>query len=283
MLRYEAIAPDTLLCLFDRMPGQDHWERLAITLSQPPHQQCFRIGTDAGLTATDLEVGLPAVYTDLHDRKTIPDRYAPLRTVTWFKDRSGPKENDGGTDVDTNSTGITVPRGIFDWESRMITPNAFAAASQKILSNGMQDPPAGQPGSTEYYTETTATSAMVGNVLTSYLSKMKIELPTSTSPDQPPDYTQAPRQIRVAAPATDPNILPSLPPDEDDDPGNDPLPTPPTKPTSSNSPPIYRLPGPPSGFDPNNAQPAIPPSQCVIPALPPRRRSSTPSTPSSPP
>jgi hypothetical protein len=269
-VRYEAIAPDTLLCLFDRMPGQDHWDSdWQITLSQPPHQQCFRIGRDAGLTATQLEVEFPAVYTDLNDRKTITDRYAPLRTVKWFKDRSDPTENDRGTVVNTNSTGIAVPRGIFDWNSRMIIPSAFAAASQTIISEDMIDPPAGKPDSTEYYSEQTATSAMTGNVLTSFISKIKIEVPVSTSSTQPPDYTRNPRQIRVPAPIIDPNTLPALPMDTDDQPGNDPLPNPPVKPSASTTSPVYRLPGPPAGFDPNTAKPNIPLAQCVMPALPP--------------
>jgi hypothetical protein len=90
---------DVLLCLFDRFPGSQHWsEKTQITLSQPPHQQCFRLGTPGGVTATDVEVEFKRVFTTdealpldpLHPTET-PDRYAPVKPiVNWMKDETGP-------------------------------------------------------------------------------------------------------------------------------------------------------------------------------------------------
>jgi hypothetical protein len=44
VLYMQVVQDDILLCLFDRVPGQDNFE--SIRISQPAHQQCFALGRD---------------------------------------------------------------------------------------------------------------------------------------------------------------------------------------------------------------------------------------------
>ncbi|KAK3939532.1 hypothetical protein QBC46DRAFT_450354 [Diplogelasinospora grovesii] len=288
-LRFEAIAKDTLLCLFDRMPGSPHWDPdVQITLSQPPHQQCFRVGTDGGLTSGELEVEFPPVYTTDSTPAGI-DRYAPLRTIKWLKGGSVPRENvhdkTTGQDHDVDVTDPKLPKAIFDWDSRMTITNNFANASQSILTNSMTHP-ASLSGTTappdgKYYDDDTPTSAMVGTVLTSFISKMKIELPLTAIVDPtgtgllPDDYTKIPRQIRTPAPASkNPDDFKPVPPDNVNPAagGGDPAaprpgPAPPSSPTPAKPHRTAGLPGRPSGFKEDD-QPLIPPSEIAHPSDP---------------
>jgi len=210
-LRFETIEKDTLLCLFDRMPGSVHWDdEEQITLSQPPHQQCFRIGIAAGLTSEKLEVEFPAVYTTL-DTPPNEGRYDPLRIVKWAKGATtGPVEAaESDADKDAPITDIALPQAVFDWDSRMIVFPAFSSASHAVLTQDMTRTPAGGDKK-KYFDDTVPTSAVVGTVLASHVSKLKIELPRTKKLDAagndiPPDPLSIPRRIR-------------LPPDASDDP-----------------------------------------------------------------
>jgi hypothetical protein len=254
-LRFEAIAKDTLLCLFDRMPGSAHWDPdLQITLSQPPHQQCFRVGVPDGLTVDKLEVEIPPVYSTTDTPPNV-ERYAPLRAITWYQNGSAP----------TGEADISVPKAVFDWNSRMIPTNQFAAAAQAVLAHDLT------VGTKQYYDNANPTSAMVGTVLTSYVSKMRIDVPKTTitdpnDPRLPQDFTKQPRQIRIPdLGPTDPDQYEKVP--DDPDPNDGPIPpSPPLPPTPKPTPPhphsTSGLPGVPSGFKPD-AEPLIPPCEVV--------------------
>lgn len=256
-LRFETIAPDTLLCLFDRMPGSTHWDpELQITLSQPPHQMCFRLGTPGGLTTDYLEVEFPAIYT-ANPPANLDEPYAPLRTIKWLQT--------GGPPVEGNNkpvTDVTLPPMLYDWTTRLVSLQALASASLTIETADNVKPPAGQPGSTHYFTDDTATSALVGNVLTSYVSKMMIKLPQSTSPNQPPDFTVHPRQIRMPSdPSTDPNTFERVPPLPDPDDPDPPAPPPPAPlPSNPGLPTPSRPARVPHSFNMNDSPP-VPDSQ----------------------
>ncbi|GAW19371.1 hypothetical protein ANO14919_088570 [Xylariales sp. No.14919] len=216
-LRYEAIAKDTLLCLFDRMPGSSYWEdELQITLSQPPHQQCFRLGTGGGLTDRTLQVQFRPVYTT-EDTPFEADpagqsRYDTLRIVTW------------------NKTGLpsdpSVPKAVFDWDSRMIVFPAMANTVHNVLTVDMErdEAPGTQPKKRKYFVDDTPTSAVVGTVLNSFISKIRIKLPETTitaEEDLPPDYTKEPRQIRLPPDASeDPDDWVRVPDVDDSDEGS---------------------------------------------------------------
>ncbi|KAG7294509.1 hypothetical protein NEMBOFW57_004584 [Staphylotrichum longicolle] len=213
-LRFETIDKDILLCLFDRMPGTAHWDPAEqITLSQPPHQQCFSIGTD--LDADFLEVQFPAVYTT-NENPPNDERFDPLRIVKWIRGSDkGPVEapNKGEKDgeLPPDLKGV-LPKAVFDWDSRMLLFPAFSTASYQVVTHdmiravslkGKPTPPTPaapasasatpsapgtvsgdkekpKPTTMKYFDESVPTSAMVGTVLTSHVHKMKIELPPTT-------------------------------------------------------------------------------------------------------
>ncbi|KAF2147999.1 hypothetical protein K461DRAFT_316429 [Myriangium duriaei CBS 260.36] len=98
VLHMQVVAEDTLMCLVDQMPGSGGLTEVKIT--QPSHQQSFALGTM--LTNTLLT-------TFLHP---IPEQYDPTAnppetsSVTWTK-------------------GGTSPNPIYDWDIRMLRPDAL--------------------------------------------------------------------------------------------------------------------------------------------------------------
>ncbi|KAI1129985.1 hypothetical protein F5Y10DRAFT_290230 [Nemania abortiva] len=260
-LRYETIEKDTLLCLFDRMPGSAHWDTdLQITLSQPPHQQCFRIGGDGGLTSSQVDIEFPAVYTTTQSPPN-NGRYDPLRVVRWTKDEKGAMgHSEENADNYVPIKDITLPSSVFDWNSRMLIFPACSSASYNVLTHDMTKAKAGG-GSMKYFEEPGPTSAVVGTVLTSHVSKMKIALPRTTITDAgglPPDYTRTPRHIRLPDDASDnPDDWVIVPPPADDDADKPPTPIDPPAPPHA-SPPA-RPPGKPTGIPSSFAPDAKPP------------------------
>ena len=309
-LRYEAIEADTLICLFDRMPGSRHWEHdFQITLSQPPHQQCFRLGTGGGLTTEELEFEFRPVYTTPEEplsKDNDDSVYGPLRTVRWFRDagkvpvedkekaaedkekvvedeekavedkeeavedteEAAEDKEEAAEDKETTEvpvTDVSLPQTIFDWSSRMIVFPGLANAGQAILLKDMdreRKPPA-QPPTKRFYDEEAPTSAAVGMLLNSFVSKMKIVLPetTETNPSRlPPDYTETPRQIRLPPDENDGpddwEVVTPVDSDNDADEGPPPAPGPPAHQAPPQPPPGRGL-GLPGNFRPGE-NPAIP-------------------------
>ncbi|KAF5720088.1 hypothetical protein FMUND_4372 [Fusarium mundagurra] len=75
VLRQERLADDTLLCLFDRVPGREELPTLAFT--QPAHQQFFMVGDK--ITKDSLTISYKRTYTvapkdDKYEYKTLPSR-----------------------------------------------------------------------------------------------------------------------------------------------------------------------------------------------------------------
>ncbi|KAH6894192.1 hypothetical protein B0T10DRAFT_589606 [Thelonectria olida] len=75
VLRQECLAEDTLLCLFDRIPGQQELHTLAFT--QPAHQQYFMVGDE--ITNKKLKTAYKRTYTigpegGKYDYKTFPSK-----------------------------------------------------------------------------------------------------------------------------------------------------------------------------------------------------------------
>ncbi len=265
-LRFETIEKDTLLCLFDRMPGSTHWdEKDQITLSQPPHQQCFRIGTEGGLTSEKLEVEFPAVYTTL-ETPLKEGRFDPLRIVKWTKGSAdGPVEAaENSAEKDAPITDIKLSKAVFDWDSRMIVFPAFSDASHAILTQDMARPLEGTAGSKKYFDDEVPTSAVVGTVLTSHVAKLKIELPRTTKTDTdniPPNPAHVPRHIRLPDDKSDNPDDWVIVPHPDDNNQRPPTPDPSNPPQPPHTSPAAPPPGKPTGlpgsFNPE-ANPPIP-------------------------
>ncbi|KAK5655814.1 hypothetical protein OQA88_5352 [Cercophora sp. LCS_1] len=259
VLRFETIDKDTLLCLFDRMPGSKYWEEsMQITLSQPPHQQCFSLGGQDGLDSDQVAVSFQSTYTTIDN--PVGERYDTLRTVKWSRiDPKGPHEpSEKG---DKLITDVSLPKAVFDWTSRCVIFPAFAEASQKVIAHGMaakKHLPGAASSSTKFFDEPAPTSALTATVLTSRIAKMKVNLPPATT-EFKWDPVTTPRSIR-------------LPPPSDSDPSTwipiktspkPPVIPPPNKPsppahTSTPVPPKTKPTGLPSSYNPDAVRPPSP-------------------------
>ncbi|KAF5540892.1 hypothetical protein FNAPI_10413 [Fusarium napiforme] len=96
VLYMQVLQDDILICLFDRIPGQDNFE--SIRISQPPHQQCFSLGRD--LSKNSVHISL----------RPIPK--SPRETIDAI-DLPCTADADGKIDF-------------YDWGSRMVRPGALA-------------------------------------------------------------------------------------------------------------------------------------------------------------
>lgn len=103
-VRLDCLEKDTLLCLFDRSSGQTYWNkdqgdgsrRKDITICQPPHQQCFRLGTS---TTTDfVQMQYRTVYT-----KDPSDGLLVRRSILLLESSSGNRQNLFSRRIPTNS------------------------------------------------------------------------------------------------------------------------------------------------------------------------------------
>ncbi|KAK3376174.1 hypothetical protein B0T24DRAFT_699394 [Lasiosphaeria ovina] len=106
VLYMQVLADDILVCLFDRVPGEDNFE--SVCISQPPHQQGFAVGST--LTSSDLEtVFRPVPLVDLETVPAGPDR-EKLRQVLAPVSRKW-------------DTATADP--VYDWDSGMLRPDAL--------------------------------------------------------------------------------------------------------------------------------------------------------------
>ncbi|PIA94308.1 hypothetical protein CB0940_08236 [Cercospora beticola] len=247
-VRLDCLEKDTLLCLFDRSPGQNHWNkdqgdgsrRRDITICQPPHQQCFRLGTS---TTTDyVQMQYRTVYTkdpsDLGDGEEI---YTSVGIIKW---------KPAGPVLQKNADEVTVDfvkqKRIFDYKTNMLIFPAFAQSCIDILNSQMERPNNAE-GKSKYFEDDVPSSAVTAVILNSFISVMNIKLPEAAADDKrpaPPDTTKTPRQIRLAPDAdsdtTTWRIVPAPEPPEDPRP----KPKSPLEPSEIVAPPP--LPGPPS-------------------------------------
>ncbi|KAF2403811.1 hypothetical protein EJ06DRAFT_554044 [Trichodelitschia bisporula] len=279
VLRLETIDKDVLLCLFDRMPASPHWDDdLQIVISQPPHQQCFRLGGSGTVTEQAVEITFKHLFTtkkpptqDLSHPERKFDLHQPLATINWTKGQAPdvpPLEANASdekkavhTKEEQHVKDSNLPGSIFDWGSRTIIFPAFAEACNEVLQNFMVSPP-----NNPYFKDDVSTSAVAGTMLTSYISQMKILVPkTDTAAvDAPPDTLKKPRHIRIQDDADkDPTTWKKVHPENHSKPAP---PTPstdvPTPDTTHLSPPVY----PPlrptrPGYINANAHPDIPLSE----------------------
>lgn len=254
-LRLETLENDVLLCLFDRNPGSKYWSQpTQITISQPPHQQCFRLGGPGGVTTDDVEIEFRRLFTTTDDLPLVPvdanhpdgkqDRYTPIEPIiNWTKANGILGLYDDPNNPKHPITDISLPENIFDWNTRTIAFPAFPKACNTVLTKKMIFKLNGVDK--EYFDDNSdadgqlATAAVTGTILTSYLSQMKIEVPkpppTSAAP-APDDFIDKPRQIRLPPDSSDdPNAWKPVPVDP---PATQPTPgLPPLNPSPSLSPP----------------------------------------------
>ncbi|KAK0713175.1 hypothetical protein B0T26DRAFT_753314 [Lasiosphaeria miniovina] len=102
VLYMQILTDDVLVCLFDRAPGDAGFTR--ITISQPPHQQCFAFGES--LTPTKLKFAIrPIPLVPLEEKGGRPPRADPIHL----------------TAVEINASDSKVD--LYDWPARLIVPD----------------------------------------------------------------------------------------------------------------------------------------------------------------
>jgi hypothetical protein len=218
VLRLETLEKDVLLCLFDRMPATEHWDPdVQITISQPPYQQCFRLGAEGSMTADFVEMSYRYMLTSgekpTHDPLVPSRRFDPHKPIAIVKLKKGgspsvPELEDGATQAQKDDhareedllTNSQVAARIYDWDTRNIIFPVFTAACNKILGTLI---PLSDTGK-KVFDDDEPTSAVSGTMLTFFISQIKISLPTpsttppsSYSPKSPPDTLIVPQKIRI--------------------------------------------------------------------------------------
>ncbi|CAM1505214.1 Fc.00g108510.m01.CDS01 [Cosmosporella sp. VM-42] len=111
VLYMQVLAEDILLCLFDRVPGEDGFKNICIT--QPSHQQGFAAGTR--IDATNLHIAF---------------RPIPLTT--------GP--NIGGEPLGADyAKPKAINNGVkpYDWSSRLLCPNVYMRDYGSAIATGV--------------------------------------------------------------------------------------------------------------------------------------------------
>jgi hypothetical protein len=290
VLRLEALGGDVLLCLFDRLPGSPHWDpEDQITLSQPPHQQFFRLGGDKAVTTDTVEVSFRYLFTSeepkmdpVHPEKHF-DPKTPVAIITWIKgagpglpplellplppDASPEEKAEQQRMIDAHKAeeatlrAAALPANIFDWTSNTLMPKEFALACTKVLSTFIPN---------QFFNDPVPTSAVTATMLASHISQMSIAVPESSPgediPTQPPDPVNNPRQIRMGLsipPNTDPSTWFKVP-QSANPPTTTPLPAPPAPPPPDShrarpwAPPFQPV---PDAYVNKVTQPTIPPDQ----------------------
>ncbi|MCJ1355362.1 MAG: hypothetical protein MMC33_005353 [Icmadophila ericetorum] len=112
ILRQENIAEDVMLVLFDRVPGDGLLTTL--TLSQPPHQQCFVAADNIG----------PQDATNGGDPTKINFEFAYKQVYSTVAQPTGDTRKTTLTPDLVITKGVTTTPNIFDWDARtLIFPN----------------------------------------------------------------------------------------------------------------------------------------------------------------
>ncbi|USW53091.1 hypothetical protein Slin15195_G064100 [Septoria linicola] len=263
-VRLDCLEKDTLLCLFDRTPGQAHWnndhgdgsKRTNITICQPPHQQCFRLGSSTNPEYVQMQYR--TVYTKNPVNDVAGEIYDSLCIIKW-KQNGGPMLQKDNTE---ETATFVSQKQIFDNKTNMLVFPAFAQSCIDVLQSQMKRKnKAGEP--TDYFVDNTPSSAVTAVILNSFVSVMNIKLPeapSSSSADttsRPPDTTVSPRLIRVAQDADADRAKWKLVPAEDPPVDTRPKPKPPPNPSKivappPPSPPIKRPIRPPSDWEKGN-------------------------------
>lgn len=183
VLRADKLGDEVLFCLFDRVPGDP--EFTTIMLQQPPHQQRFAAGTgfetQGGVNKFSFEFLKMYTTTPQND-----DAGSALRTVNWLE-----------TD--------TVQPCPFDYEMNTLIFPRFAETCISVLTAGL-NPPLPQP---QYFTDTVATSAVVGLQLNDGIARLTIKVPVA--PSERRAELQKVRKIPVPEVPV-PEVPPSTPP-----------------------------------------------------------------------
>ncbi|KAF8806755.1 hypothetical protein BYT27DRAFT_7338779 [Phlegmacium glaucopus] len=158
VLRQENIRKDVMFCLLDRTPNSAELDQL--TISQPPHQQCFAFGHDGTFTDKSFELVLRKVY-GVHTEKSMEE----IRPSTSYV-----RDDNGVCDI-------------YDWNWRTIYLDKFAKVVQRTLETAHKN------DSDIYDKETNA--ALIGIELNDPIYKLTF---TSQSPSSDSEAVRLPAE-----------------------------------------------------------------------------------------
>ncbi|KAK6511890.1 hypothetical protein TWF481_000794 [Arthrobotrys musiformis] len=134
--RMQRLAPDTLLCLFDRQPGDGFWSdkgQNEITIKEPPHQQKFSVGDYLGKNEIGFKYRFLPTATAPDSQKTAALRSTGKAQVYYYPE--GKAKTDGGYDAPN----------IYNWETRCVNSAVLAEtahrASKTVLAQDLFNAP----------------------------------------------------------------------------------------------------------------------------------------------
>jgi hypothetical protein len=159
ILRQENIDEQVMLVLLDREPGDGLLGDL--TISQPPHQQCFsaaaNIGIDANTKTKVFEISYDRIYTT-PNQPTGDDRKRKL----------------------TSNSILGAPCPVFDWDSRMLIVENYANNILSTLQHHM---------SKDDFDDTVPSAALMGIQLNDLMYQLIFDLSKNTSAKVAPSLT----------------------------------------------------------------------------------------------
>ncbi|KAK3493493.1 hypothetical protein B0T13DRAFT_53480 [Neurospora crassa] len=157
LLRHDIVAEETMLGFFSEAPTVEG-ELYQMRFEVPAHQQFFSLGS---VTDQNLEVVYKRQYTTTKPEVEDGSRNVPIATVKWPRDGKGKAMSTNGNDTRERSQ-------VFIWGSksglndiRLVLVDKLAADVHATLVEEMAE-----LGS-DWYEETTATSAMMAHQLRS--------------------------------------------------------------------------------------------------------------------
>lgn len=187
VLYMQVVADDVLLCLFDRIPGENGFTEIVI--KQPNHQQSYSLGVELSTdTLTSMIRPIPV------DPMIKPD-VSQQRKQAWTK------TPDGRTPV-------------YDWDTRMMNPQEYAQQAMKEMKEA----------SGTYFVwekEDQIPSSLLASQLGKPALQLRLEMPApevNSAPNSSPDDLFTPgRDARQLFVAPRPNIVTETPPKNSDE------------------------------------------------------------------
>ena len=131
--RMEILAPDTLLCLFDRRPDDGQFTEDGITLTQPPHQQHFSVGDeldDKMLSLTYKMLVTTGKKIDQQEANELGE--SGVATISWKR---------GCQKATTNSKDLAeedLPAQVYDWDTQCLIFPEFAESCWRVPAKIMR-------------------------------------------------------------------------------------------------------------------------------------------------
>ncbi|EPS39866.1 hypothetical protein H072_6330 [Dactylellina haptotyla CBS 200.50] len=136
--RMQRLAPDTLLCLFDRQPGDGSFKAVnSIVIKEPPHQQKFSVGDSLEKNRLQIVYRLLPTATAQGSQQKAKERSKGKTEIVWLKQDSQGKATAEGVNY--------TPPHVYNWDTRCLNTTIFAETcfkfSQKILEKDLFDAP----------------------------------------------------------------------------------------------------------------------------------------------